>query len=117
MRPEMSAATSTLVRGCTWPLAVTEATRSRESTASIRTSVGFSPRRAAVVAKIATPATTTVPRIPHFIFLLILCSSSEGLAEWPAYRLFERGVELVEIVDGVDQALTSRLEIRPGLRH
>src|SRR5688572_32096403 len=117
MRPEMSAATSTLVRGCTWPLAVTEATRSRESTASIRTSVGFSPRRAAVVAKIAPPATTTAPRIPHFIFLLIRIPSCEGLAERPAHRLLERGVELVEVVNGVDQALTSRFEIRPGLRH
>jgi hypothetical protein len=71
MRPEMSAATSTLVRGCTWPLAVTEATRSRESTASMRTSVGFSPRRAALVAKNTTATAATPPTIPHFIFLLI----------------------------------------------
>ncbi len=70
MRPLMSAATSTLVTGCTWPLAVTEATRSRFCTVSTRTSVAFSPRRARAATTPTTAATATMPR-PHFMRLLI----------------------------------------------
>ena len=74
MRPLMSAATSTFVRGCTWPLAVTEATRSRSSTASMRTSVALLPERAAVTAPKAAIPTTTIPAIDHFIRLLMMSS-------------------------------------------
>ncbi len=68
----MSAATSTLVCGRTWPLAVTEATRSRFSTGSIRTSTDLLPRFAAP--RLTTNATTSVatPASDNFTFLVML---------------------------------------------
>ncbi len=67
----MSEERSTLVCGITCPLAVTEATRSRFSTASIRTSVGLLLFFAAVVATTAATASTTTVATPYFIRLLM----------------------------------------------
>lgn len=66
MRPVMSELRSTLVRGRTWPLAVTEAIRSRRCTDSIRTSVALLPffiapstDTAAAAIRSPTPRTTS----------------------------------------------------------
>jgi hypothetical protein len=74
MRPVTSELTSTLVRGWICPLAVTEATRSRASTASTRTAVALPRLLAAVTPKNSAAASTTPPAIDHFTRLLIASS-------------------------------------------
>ena len=64
--PVTSADTSTLVRGWICPLAVTEATRSRASTASVRTSTGLVLFFFALITAKAAMAITTTPPIPNF---------------------------------------------------
>src|SRR4051812_34634791 len=107
--PDMSEATSTLVCGRTWPLAVTDAVRSRASTASIFTSVAFVPFLLAVNARIPPINTTATPKLINFVFLLI--EGSCRLAERASHRRFERGEGPVVIVNGVH---TVHLGLREG---
>ena len=71
MRPVMSAERSAFTCGETWPLAVTEATRSRFCTPSMRTSVGCLFFLTAVTAITPASARTATLKIPNFIPLLM----------------------------------------------
>ena len=77
----MSALRSTLVCGCTCPLAVTEATRSRRSTGSMRTSVALFLLFAAVVKPMIATTSTAPPISPHFLRFDI--EISRYLSGWP----------------------------------
>src|SRR6185312_7197608 len=104
MRPLTSEEMSALVFGSTWPLAVTDATRSRRSTFSSRTSVGLLPRVAA--ASTSTPATsaTSTPATPNFAPLVM----GIPLSQWVAHRTFERGERFVKLIDRVDAIVLGR---------
>src|SRR5690242_18835170 len=104
----MSELRSTLSCGCTWPLAVTEDTRSRRCTCSVRTSTALLPRLAAVRPPIASATSTTPPNTDIFTRLLMATVLSVELAEGTSDRVLERGECLMEVVDGVhaiDQGL------------
>src|SRR5919199_60462 len=109
MRPVTSALRSTLVCGRIWPLAVTDATRSRRCTGSMRTATALLLRLAAVSPRIRAMATTVAPVMDHFTRLLIFVprvsgrvAGIVGLAERPADRVLERREGPVVLVDGVD---------------
>ena len=70
--PVMSELRSTLVCGRTWPLAVTDATRSRACTASMRTSTALLPLFAAVSPPIAARTRITPPNTDIFTRLLMI---------------------------------------------
>jgi hypothetical protein len=70
----MSEATSTFVCGRTWPLAVTEAMRSRFSTFSTRTSIAFVLFFDALKATILPTSTTATTPVMIFAFFVISMS-------------------------------------------
>ncbi len=70
--PEMSEATSTLVCGRTWPLAVTDAVRSRRSTGSIFTSTALVPFFMAAALRMPMTRSVPTPKPINFVFLFIV---------------------------------------------
>src|SRR5690348_3492594 len=97
--PLTSDATSTLVCGRTCPLAVTDDTRSRFCTGSMRTSTALLPRLAALKASMVPTATIAMIPIAHLGLLFMKCSAS---AERAANRTFECGERFVIFVNRVD---------------
>src|SRR5690606_36376034 len=112
--PLMSALRFTAVRGSTLPLAVTDATRSRASTGSTRTSTAPpSFWKALHATRLPTPITAAA-RIDSFTFLLMLSSGSQaagagpgaevggGSAEPATDGVLERRVRPMILIDRVD---------------
>src|SRR4051812_33876631 len=99
---------STLVCGCTWPLAVTDATRSRFCTGSMRTSTALPPRLAAPSPPTSTTTSATAPAIDHFIFLVM--DVPVPLSKWTPDRALERGEGLVIVVTRVQPVNLCLLE-------
>ena len=101
--PVMSALTSTLVCGCTWPLAVTEATRSR---VSHRLDADFGRLVAALRGRQAADggddASTTAPTIDSFTRLLMIYVSVGSVSAGDGRPRFRARRTPVVFVDGVD---------------
>src|SRR5688500_15025094 len=104
--PATSEATSTLVCGRTCPLAVTDATRSRCSTGSMRTSTALLPRLAAPRTATRTTTSPVTPAIDHFTFFVIVVALAKGATD----RALERGEGPVVFVDCVQPVHLRLLE-------
>src|SRR3954463_8918713 len=86
--PVMSEATSTLVCGRTWPLAVTEAVRSRFSTFSRRTSTALVLFFVALKATmLPTSTTATTPAMTFVFFVIYVFLSGELVARVGAVQV------------------------------